>query len=1024
MTCDEVRPRLSWVLDGEAPDLEPHLAECPACRAELEKLRKADRLLAQAADRFAPRRRSVVPRFGRRARLRLAGRWIAAVASVLLVGFVAVWSWVNERTADPEEVLIFGSERWVAGTTGVLRVVVRDAGTQAPVAGARVRARLGDSQVEATSDGEGSAEVRLPAGETDGTVEISVDSPAGSDRLRHRISIERPVRMLLSTDKPLYQPSQTIHLRALALNSFTMKPHEGDVTLEIEDANGNRVFRRVLRSSAYGIASADFELADEVVLGTWRLRASVGATSSERTVEVKRYVLPKFKVALTPDRGFYEPGATFRADLEVQYTFGKPVANGDVRVELASWTGGTFVPFAQLSTRTDGMGKASVETTLPGTFFGTELERGGATLRIEAAVTDGAQHTERKAAASTVTREPIRIQAFPEGGEFVSGVPQEMFVVTSYPDGRPAPCTVTLDDRPGDFETDATGVLRLPVRSKGIVLQARDPKGHRGRLSTDLSSQPALQDFLLRTDRTSYRAGETMKLDVLAAHDGVVYVDLVKGGQTLLAKSVEVRKGRGALAVDLAAELFGTVRVSAYRIHRDGQITRDARLVIVDLPGDLQIRPTLRKPEFRPGEEIGVDFEVLDSKGQPVAAALGLAVVDEAVFALSESRPGLEKVYFQIEEDLLTPRYQLKGMESLELPATSPARVASAAVSDVTPLGRIGLEEKARELSRAKEEFNEAAETLLAWIAGLAAVGGLAWFVVWMRSLVGAGWLATVGSFVLLLFMAAMVLLPGTLKSQRASNELPGSYTAVKASIAADPVLADPVKPEVPRASGFAPRIRSFFPETLYWNPQIITDERGRASIAFPGADSITTWRMAMSAVTKSGELGTGEHGLRVFQPFFVDLDLPLALTQGDEVWLPIALYNYLQEPQSIALSLESEPGLEVVGEREKKIDVLPGDVTAVRFHVRAAAFGRFALTVKATGARFSDAVRRSIEVFPDGKEFPVSQSDRVVGRSRTTVTIPPEAIPGASRLFVRLFPSTFSEVVKGLEGLVQMPYG
>ncbi len=42
-----------------------------------------------------------------------------------------------------------------------------------------------------------------------------------------------------------------------------------------------------------------------------------------------------------------------------------------------------------------------------------------------------------------------------------------------------------------------------------------------------------------------------------------------------------------------------------------------------------------------------------------------------------------------------------------------------------------------------------------------------------------------------------------------------------------------------------APRTRSYFPEALYINPEIITDGNGEASISIPLADSITTWRMA-----------------------------------------------------------------------------------------------------------------------------------------------------------------------------------
>ncbi len=87
--------------------------------------------------------------------------------------------------------------------------------------------------------------------------------------------------------------------------------------------------------------------------------------------------------------------------------------------------------------------------------------------------------------------------------------------------------------------------------------------------------------------------------------------------------------------------------------------------------------------------------------------------------------------------------------------------------------------------------------------------------------------------------------------------------------------------------------VRSYFPEALYINPEIITDQDGRASITVPIADSITTWRMAMIASTQHGTLGTSTSSLKVFQDFFVDLDLPVTLTQGDRVSIPVAIYNY-----------------------------------------------------------------------------------------------------------------------------------
>ena len=50
---------------------------------------------------------------------------------------------------------------------------------------------------------------------------------------------------------------------------------------------------------------------------------------------------------------------------------------------------------------------------------------------------------------------------------------------------------------------------------------------------------------------------------------------------------------------------------------------------------------------------------------------------------------------------------------------------------------------------------------------------------------------------------------------------------------------------------------------------------------------------MAMLASTAHGALGSGTSSIKVFQDFFTDLDLPVTLTQGDRVSIPVAVYNY-----------------------------------------------------------------------------------------------------------------------------------
>ena len=91
-------------------------------------------------------------------------------------------------------------------------------------------------------------------------------------------------------------------------------------------------------------------------------------------------------------------------------------------------------------------------------------------------------------------------------------------------------------------------------------------------------------------------------------------------------------------------------------------------------------------------------------------------------------------------------------------------------------------------------------------------------------------------------------------------------------------------------------RLREYFPETLLWQPALITDEQGGPTLQRDLRrlhHDLATHRA--SASSRSGSLGGVTAPLRVFQDFFVDLDLPVALTQNDEVSFPVAVYNYLK---------------------------------------------------------------------------------------------------------------------------------
>ncbi|MDP6035851.1 MAG: hypothetical protein QGG55_07370, partial [Verrucomicrobiota bacterium] len=156
------------------------------------------------------------------------------------------------------------------------------------------------------------------------------------------------------------------------------------------------------------------------------------------------------------------------------------------------------------------------------------------------------------------------------------------------------------------------------------------------------------------------RTGDTVEIEALSPSGKErLFIDVVKDGRAVLMKGIDVKNGSGKLALDLPADLHGTLELRGYRIQRDGNIIGDTKVIQVKRADSLLIEAKLDKETYKPAEKALLNFVVKRADGKAVPAALGLAGVDEAVFALSEMRPGLERVYFAIQEEILKSRYEI-----------------------------------------------------------------------------------------------------------------------------------------------------------------------------------------------------------------------------------------------------------------------------------------------------------------------------------------------------------------------------
>ncbi|HOX47114.1 MAG TPA: MG2 domain-containing protein [Myxococcota bacterium] len=986
------------------------------------------------------------------------------------------------------EAQVLAPAHMYAGTGSFLRVLTRDPGSGRALAGLDVRAelQLGDTSLQlgaGVTDEHGTAEVYLQApadAQGGGKLVVTVRSQQGGEQqVEGSVDVLREEKILLTTDKPLYQPGQVMHLRSLALRRPELRPvGDEEVLFEVRDGKGNKVFKMLGRTDAFGVAAADFHLASEVNLGDFELLARVGTTEARKSVEVKRYALPKYGVSFRPDRGYYLPGERVTGQVSARYFFGQPVG-GEVRVKVYTFDVG-LAEIGEVVGALDADGLWSFGFDLPTAFAGIDLLQGNAYLQFDVEVTDLAAHTERVSAVSVVASSSLAVALIPESGELVPGLPNRVHVVTADPTGMPVPAQVEVSAAglPAvQLDTDARGFgslsLTPPEGALTLHVEAADALGNQVEKEVTFQAGQSGTALLLRVDRRLAQVGDTLRLSVFAADSlDRVYLDVIKGNQTLLTHSLDLVDGQASYELEATPDMAGNVQFDAYYLTRESQIVRDSQLVLVEGARELAVEVSLDKPSYLPGETAQVAFQVRDQTGNGVPAALGLAVVDEAVFALSDARPGLAETFFEIEQDILAPRVQAISSSALDdyldpdQPPEEREAAAEVAFAAARGFSGYGIEKNtyvdaARLVSAlVKARVDRDAEGILAELRELADLGVVthenlrAWFERGPRS-----WYDPFGQAYRAEVHGSSEWDQTVVFLSSGPDELAGSPDDVASNAyyswyimqgrnggwwgeedmagGADPGGQPPYAndgggeecaggqcgaPEDKTSA--APRVRSYFPETLYVNPALLTDASGRAELEIPLADSITTWRMSSLASSLEGQIGSRADGLLVFQPFFVDVDFPATLTRGDEVSVPVAVYNYLDVPQRVDLEAQPEPWFSLIGSGSQSLELQAGGVGVVFFSLRAEVVGWHGLTVTGIGSAMSDAVRRTVEIVPDGKEFRVSHSDRLGGEASATLSIPAEAIDGASRIFVKVYPGLMSQAVEGLDALLQIPSG
>ena len=776
--------------------------------------------------------------------------------------------------------------------------------------------------------------------------------------------------VFVETDKPIYKPGQEVRVRALRLSADLM-PLPGEVEIEIQDAKGTRVFRSQTQADAFGMATVSIPLSTEPNLGVWKVAARYGDRLAQTDIRVERYALPKYEITVNTPKNWTLADERVTGTVSAEYSFGKPV-RGEVEIAASRYVG-AWEEFARFTTEIDG--DAAFDLPPVEYVAGVPENEGRGNLILNVAVREKETgYVESAARLLTVADSPVSLRLIPESPVFKPGLPFSVLLLAEAPDNAPLDldginATVSYVD--ANFET---------ISERNLAIDAQ-----RGRALITLDPPEDAVSAHVRAEKTGGEfSAWSPALDLNAGHSpSGSFIHLTQTGDPSLSVG-------GAARFRVHSTASGGVFY--YEVVSRGKsvfadVSNSPEIVFAAAP---QMAPSSRLVVYKilPSGEVAADyipFEVAGRypmetsialsadevrPGDPVridiaaqgVAKIGLAAVDRSVFILAENRLNLAQVFAELERLYMQPR---------------------AEAHDVIPWGV--------RTRGASETFAEAGLTVMT------------------NKNVPQG--ATVQPQPVPTAQAAMVEVVKEVEKEVQVAVEDSSSAAATAATASD--LAE------------VSRVRQFFPETWLWT-ETLTDQDGGATVSANAPDTITTWKMRAVAMSAEHGLGIAEADLRVFQPFFLSVDLPYAAVRGERFPVRVALYNYADTDQEFLVELESSDDFELMDDPIKTVAIAAGDLGGAEFDIRLTSLGAVPLRVAARGANFADAVVKEILVEPEGvrrelvENMILSPGDDI----EIPVIAPALAVPGSARTTVALSGSYLSQTIDGLESLLRMPFG
>lgn len=503
-----------------------------------------------------------------------------------------------------------------------------------------------------------------------GTIHVVGRKGALSAEAEGEVLVDQVPKILISTDKPIYQPGQVMHIRALVFTPSRRALADQNTLIKISDEEGMALTRTVVKTSRFGVATTDWTIPENARLGDYRISVGIDgdedSAAAEYGVRVSRYDLPNFTVTVQPDRKYYLPGQNAEIRVRADYLFGQPVRRGHVRVvreterewnyreqkydveegetqEGETDADGLFVAHFNLAEAHEDLGDNDNDYFRDRTYA--------------AYFTDPTTNrTEQRRFDLRVTKQPIHVYVL-LGHDNNRTLPLEFYISTCYADGSPASTriNVTLNSFTVDFQgskqfrigrslpamrTNRYGLAKVRAGvprefddedKLELRVSARDANNRTGTRNEEIGLNDS-EMIDVETERTIYRPGEPLVASITSTlSNETVIVDVVRESTVIRSESVRLRNGRGSITFPYTPDLKDRLTLAAYTDFPDAQHTVKTRTVLYPTNSELKVAARPSQATYRPGDDAQLRLNVRAANGLSSESALGVVVSDKAV---------------------------------------------------------------------------------------------------------------------------------------------------------------------------------------------------------------------------------------------------------------------------------------------------------------------------------------------------------------------------------------------------------